>query len=113
MKTPPESAFSQWPPANYVNPKTHGPALLVVNSLFLALSTIIIGLRIYTRVFIQRWFGLDDALVCAALVFTIAMHAIIDAGLLKLGWNRHTWDLPFDWALRRFLLPNHMVLISC
>src|ERR1700753_2955713 len=98
MQIPPASVFSQWPAANYNNPKTHGPALLILNFILLAISTIIVVLRVYTRLVIQRWFGLDDALICLALVLTMAMHGIIDAGLTSFGWNRHVWDIPPLWA---------------
>lgn len=57
-----------WPTPNYANPVTRGNALLVVNSIFIALVVIFVGLRMYTRLIIKRWFGLDDVFILLALV---------------------------------------------
>lgn len=57
-----------WPKPNYTHPETRGDALLVVNSVLIALVVIIVGLRMYTRLVIKRWFGLDDIFILTALV---------------------------------------------
>lgn len=57
-----------WPTPNYVNPPTRGDALLIVNTVFIALVVIVVGLRMYTRLVIKRWFGLDDIFILIALV---------------------------------------------
>jgi hypothetical protein len=57
-----------WPTPNYVNPPTRGDALLIVNSILIALVVIVVGLRMYTRLIIKRWFGLDDIFILVALV---------------------------------------------
>ena len=49
-------------------------AFIVMASVFLALSTVVVGLRIYVRGFMTRAWGLDDTLlvlawVCDSLVF--------------------------------------------
>lgn len=64
---PPEVLLS-WPVPNYDNPKTRGDALLIVNGIFISLATITVILRLYTRVFIKRWFGMDDFFIMLALV---------------------------------------------
>lgn len=58
-----------WPTPNYVNPPTRGDALLIVNSILIALVAIVVGLRMYTRIIIKRWFGLDDIFILVALVW--------------------------------------------
>jgi hypothetical protein len=45
-----------------------GPIVTIVMGLFLALSWITIALRCYVRIFVQHFFGADDALAIAALV---------------------------------------------
>ena len=57
-----------WPTPNYANPVTRGDALLIVNSVLIALVVITVGLRLYTRLIIKRWFGLDDVFILLALV---------------------------------------------
>lgn len=57
-----------WPKPNYANPHTRGDALLIVNSILIALVVIVVGLRMYTRVVIKRWFGIDDVFTLLALV---------------------------------------------
>lgn len=61
--TPPASQLRQWPAANYVNPEKRGPELVIVNSVFLGIATIFIALRLYTRLIVKKWFGLDDVLI--------------------------------------------------
>lgn len=68
MRLPPFEVLLSWPTPNYVNPVTRGHALVVVNSVFLSIVIITVGLRLYTRIFIRRWFGLDDIFILIALV---------------------------------------------
>jgi hypothetical protein len=57
-----------FPPPNYDNPKTRGNALTVVDSVFLAVALIFLLLRLYTRLFVRKWFGWDDVFICLAFV---------------------------------------------
>ena len=66
--TPPTSQLRQWPTPNYIDPEERGPELVVVNSVFLAFATIFIALRLYTRIFVKKWFGLDDILIALGYV---------------------------------------------
>jgi hypothetical protein len=70
MRLPPAKVLENWPTPNYINPVTHGDALLIVNSIFISLVIIIVALRLYTRLVIKRWFGLDDIFILLALVST-------------------------------------------
>ena len=71
MKLPPIEVILSWPPPNYANPVTRGDALLIVNSILIALVVITVGLRMYTRLIIKRWFGIDDVFILLALVFMV------------------------------------------
>jgi hypothetical protein len=62
------TTFATWPAPNYVNPTKRGAELYVVDAIFLALTTITIGIRLYARLWIRRWFGLDDLCICLAWV---------------------------------------------
>lgn len=68
MKLLPLSILETWPIPNYVNPDTRGNALIILNSIFLAFMTVILGLRLYTRLVVKRWFGWDDVFIISAYV---------------------------------------------
>jgi hypothetical protein len=59
---------ASWPLPNYIDPTTRGPSLYYVNGIFLFLAALAVSLRLYTRVWIRNWFGLDDAFVLFGLV---------------------------------------------
>ena len=65
-------AFSEivtgWQTPNYVNPITRGPELWRVIGIFLFLASLAVGVRLYARIFVRRWFGFDDALIIFSLV---------------------------------------------
>jgi hypothetical protein len=111
MRLPPTEVLLNWPTPNYDHPVTRGDALLVVNAVFIGLATITVGLRLYTRLFIKRWFGIDDVFILLALVsrllyrgghsneqqfFTIGLTAVVLLANQAFGWDRHVWDIPFN-----------------
>lgn len=59
---------AQWPKPNYIDPDVRGPALYIINSIFFCLATLAISTRLYARIFVRRWFGLDDTLIFLAWV---------------------------------------------
>jgi hypothetical protein len=52
-----------WPPANYVDPVTRGPVLYVITGIFLSIATLCLSAWLYSRIWIRRYFGPDDALI--------------------------------------------------
>ncbi|GME64378.1 hypothetical protein GTA08_BOTSDO12914 [Neofusicoccum parvum] len=90
----PLSVLFTWPAPNYVNPDTRGPALLVVNAVFITLCTITLFLRLYTRIFIKRWFGSDDVFIILAYISTVGLTANVIIANTHFFWNRHVWDVP-------------------
>lgn len=64
----PVSVIASWPTPNYVNPETRDSSLLIVNSILLILASIVFFLRLYTRIFIKRWFGWDDSFMIVTWV---------------------------------------------
>ena len=55
--------------ASSSNPtSTGGAAYLATQSIFVAIATLLVVVRIYVRSFVVRKFGLDDAVVVLALV---------------------------------------------
>lgn len=65
---PTKEVIASWPKANFVNPETRGPALTVVNVVFIVLVVLVVTLRYYTRLRISKSFGLDDWVIGASLV---------------------------------------------
>lgn len=64
----PVDILLSWPTPNYVDPVTRGPALYIVNGLFFAITLACVALRLYTRIWIRKYFGLDDLFICIAMV---------------------------------------------
>jgi hypothetical protein len=64
------AVIESWPTPNYVDPETRGDSLYYLNSTFLILATTAVAFRLYTRIWIRNWFGLDDAFVLISLVRT-------------------------------------------
>ncbi|KAG9189904.1 hypothetical protein G6011_06772 [Alternaria panax] len=60
-----------------------------------SLATITVAARIYTRLMIKRWFGIDDIFILLALLFTLGLTAVVLLANQRYGWNRHVWDIPF------------------
>lgn len=107
---------ASWPEPNYVDPETRGNGVIVVSVLFGLLGTIVTALRLLTRLYITRTFGLDDWFIIVAWVSTlspfilssvpqliltaaqmsgIAMFIVMSIASAQWGWNRHIWDIPF------------------
>lgn len=57
-----------WPAPNYTNPVTRGPGLVVAGAVLGTLGTLLVALRIYTRLRITSSFGGDDVLIMVAAV---------------------------------------------
>lgn len=65
---PPIDVLLTWPVPNFKNPIKRGPENYVVGGVFLALATVALAMRLYARLVIRRWFGLDDVMICVAFV---------------------------------------------
>ena len=76
----PPDILASWPHRDRVNPETRGPELLIVSSIFLCLATGAVIGRLYARLFIRRWVGLDDMLIVFAWV---CWHALSNMERLK------------------------------
>jgi hypothetical protein len=68
MKFMHPEVVATWPKPNYVNPERRGPELYIVNTIFFTMATIAVLIRLYTRLFVRKWFGLDDWLILFAWV---------------------------------------------
>lgn len=68
MRFPPIEVWLNWPRANYDNPQTSGNALIISNVIFMILTILAVGLRLYTRIVVKRHLGYDDGAIVIALV---------------------------------------------
>ncbi|KAK5704703.1 hypothetical protein LTR17_021659 [Elasticomyces elasticus] len=93
MRLPPLPVILTWPTPNTVNPITHGPALLIVNIIFISLVTTAVVGRLYSRIVVKQWFGMDDSLILLAFLWTVGMTVVVVLANESYGWNRHIWDL--------------------
>ena len=88
MQLPPVDVLLGWPTPNYIDPETRGPALLIVNSILISLTILVVIARLYTRIVIKRWFGIDDIFILFALLFTCGLTAVVLLANLRYGWDR-------------------------
>lgn len=65
---------ASWPEPNYENPEYQGPQLLVVGIILLILSTAVVVLRIWVRLFMKNTAGWDDWLMVLAVVCPSMMY---------------------------------------
>ncbi|KAJ4391468.1 hypothetical protein N0V93_005085 [Gnomoniopsis smithogilvyi] len=96
MQIPPLSVLSSFPAPNFVNPETAGPAAFITVSILLFLVTVLLGIRIYTRLWISRGFGLDDIFIMLAYIPTLAFAIISYVAQVDFHWGRHIWDVPLE-----------------
>jgi hypothetical protein len=72
---PPMEVALTWK-GNYKNPETRGQVGIVVQeAVLMSLCVIVVILRVYTRKFLAKNFGLDDVLIILALVCDISGHS--------------------------------------
>jgi hypothetical protein len=101
MKLKDPSILFTWPAPNYVDPVTRGPVLYIVNGIFFGLATIAIWTRFYARVFVRKWFGLDDAFIMLGWLSGCGDMAVVFWGYHRFGWDRHFWDRRDSWLVRK------------
>ena len=68
MKFPPPEVIASWPEPNYENPRSQGPAAEITVYILTGIVTIMIAIRMYTRIHITKSFGMDDAFMLVAYV---------------------------------------------
>lgn len=66
----------KFPPPNFVNPEVRGNGLTILNAVFLGLATIFVALRLYSRLYVRKWFGLDDVLIVLGFVCSNRLYAM-------------------------------------
>lgn len=92
--TAPPAIIASWPAPNYVDPETRGSGLIVLSILLIIITSIIIAIRIYTRLRITRAFGFDDAFAIIAYILGVALSTLVIIGNKYYYSGRHVWDIP-------------------
>ena len=64
---PPPEVIASWKP-NYVNPELQGEGIVYMEIALTVLCFLVVGLRIYTRVFLSKSYGWDDTVIIFNLV---------------------------------------------
>jgi hypothetical protein len=73
----------------------NGLSLLVVICVFPALALITITLRVYTRLFLRKSFGLEDYMIIIGMIFSLGQAALMGWDLNH-GLGRHFYTLTLD-----------------
>ena len=66
---PPIEVLSTWP-FDYENYETGGHYIVVLTAFLLGLAFVTVAVRIYSRVYLSKSFGIDDALIIFNMVRT-------------------------------------------
>ncbi|KAK9782160.1 hypothetical protein SCARD494_13832 [Seiridium cardinale] len=96
MRIPPASILATWPIPNYDRPVTRGPGGKIVGVALTTFTTLVLAIRVYTRLRIVRSFGLDDILIITAFIPSLAFTVCGIYAEVSLGWDRHLWDVPYS-----------------
>ncbi|KEY64630.1 hypothetical protein S7711_02834 [Stachybotrys chartarum IBT 7711] len=99
MRIVPTGIYLSWPTPNYEDPQTRGVAGKVVAISLMSITTVVLILRFYSRLWVTKGRGLDDALIFAAFFPALGFSVASIMGEIHAGWDRHVWDLrPSVWT---------------
>ncbi|KAF2428626.1 hypothetical protein EJ08DRAFT_651002 [Tothia fuscella] len=93
VNSPRGESMRSFPAPNYADPARRGTALLIMNLLMTTVLVSVMALRIYTRIFIQKWFGSDDVLIIISTAITIALTTVILVAYRNRSLGLHIWDI--------------------
>ncbi|KAK8100517.1 uncharacterized protein PG998_008085 [Apiospora kogelbergensis] len=93
MKFPPPEVIASWPEPNYENPRSQGPAAEITVYILTGIVTIMIAIRMYTRIHITKSFGMDDAFMLVAYLFATVFTGIAILAERTVGWGVHIYDV--------------------
>ncbi|KAH8724356.1 hypothetical protein GQ44DRAFT_286531 [Phaeosphaeriaceae sp. PMI808] len=79
---------------DFTNPPSRAHTLLTVHIVFMIISTLFIGLRLYTAQFILRYIRVDDYMILIAWFFALVF-SVLSITSTQYGFGRHLWDVPF------------------
>ncbi|KAK7953521.1 hypothetical protein PG996_014415 [Apiospora saccharicola] len=93
MRFPPPEVIASWPAPDYKHPRGLGPAGEIVVYVLTAIVTVMIAIRMYTRIHVARGFGMDDGFILAAYIFATGFTGIAIMAEQMVGWGVHIYDV--------------------
>ncbi|KAK6517610.1 hypothetical protein TWF281_004259 [Arthrobotrys megalospora] len=126
---PPPEVLASWPAPNYVNPENQTMQLMAIEITLCSITTIVMGLRLYSRGVLTKSIGSDDWLMTGALLGRTLvlprrrrlakLHTIIRSLLMpgnpikvcaigltianclapQWGWGVHLYDFKAEWIV--------------
>ncbi|KAI4243225.1 MAG: hypothetical protein L6R40_003593 [Gallowayella cf. fulva] len=94
--------------------RSTGTSILIITFLFTGISTIVVSLKIWTRLKIIRQFGADDVLTILALLFLLAFAPVITVSVHK-GLGKHVFYLTPEARIQSTklaILSNPLVFLA-
>lgn len=114
---------SQWlgalppPPGvtpDFVDPPTQRDGNIALHTVLLSLVTILVVLRLYTRVWVTKVpLGIEDYLCVVSYLLSVTFSGLVIKAYTR-GIGRHIWDTPAPWlpeALMYFTISTWVYLI--
>ncbi|KAK8855978.1 integral membrane protein [Apiospora arundinis] len=93
MKFPPPEVIASWPKPDYEHPRAQGPAGEIAVYALTGVVTVMLAIRMYTRIHITRGFGMDDAFIVTAYIFATGFTGISILASRTVGWGVHIYDV--------------------
>jgi len=93
---PSPSVMASWPAPNTTNPQSQGNGLLAMQLVLVIIVVLVVSLRIYTALFLNRSFRIGDWMLIPATVFYIGLTIAASLGTTHYGWGKHAWDVPLS-----------------
>ncbi|KAI9747112.1 MAG: hypothetical protein M1815_004617 [Lichina confinis] len=97
--------------SNFVDPPGDGTSIIIVCAIELVLTTVILLLRMYTRIFVNRRVWWDDYTMILAWIGLFAFAGLI-FGMVKFGGGKDAWNVTFADAARHQLLVSHSQIVA-
>ncbi|KAF2188920.1 hypothetical protein K469DRAFT_456892, partial [Zopfia rhizophila CBS 207.26] len=85
---------------NFVNPPSRAHVVITVHIVLTIISTLFMGLRFYTVLFITRHVRVDD---CKLSYHSYKRLLLTFVPVTLYGFGRHLWDIPFSVFSPRFM----------
>jgi hypothetical protein len=85
---PPLAVIASWPKPNYRNPETQGRALFAISVTLIFIATVVVVLRLFVRLKIQRQLGPDDIFLALSLVRSpVSTPAVNSIAICGVSWH--------------------------
>ncbi|KAF1813239.1 hypothetical protein P152DRAFT_448560 [Eremomyces bilateralis CBS 781.70] len=104
MRKVPAAVMDRWPAPNFVNPESQANKMLISIYICIIIIIFVLLLRLYSRIYVAKFFGMDDWMIVPAAITAIGygINAIV---AIDHGWYKHIWDLrPHELMMARKLV---------